>query len=44
MRRQRCSVLVTSQEEGIMLDLIFILLGVGGFALLGAYAALCNGL
>lgn len=25
-----------------MLDLVFVALGLGGFALMGAYAALCN--
>ncbi len=33
---------VDLQEERVMLDMIFIALGLGGFALLGAYAALCG--
>ena len=29
-------------RRSIMLDLVFLALGLGGFALMGAYAALCD--
>ena len=31
-----------SNRRSVMLDLVFLALGLGGFALMGAYAALCN--
>ncbi len=35
------SVAASAEEETDMTDLLMLALGVGGFALLGAYAALC---
>ena len=33
---------VLTQEGFVMLDLIFLALGLGGFALMGAYAIFCD--
>ena len=33
---------VSAQKEPHMLDLVFLVLGLGGFALMGAYAVLCD--
>lgn len=42
MRRQGNLPPATHQRRTIVLDLIFLGLGLGGFALMGAYAALCD--
>lgn len=33
---------VFSQEHLLMLDLLYLTLGLGGFVLIGAYAAFCD--
>jgi hypothetical protein len=42
MRHAACSGRISSRRHGPMLDIAFLILGLGSFALLAAYAYGCN--